>query len=100
MLSLCTWTSPEPKSGDYFAYIGCGHVVAAIPIAPLGLGTMELAYKHFFLGDYGTLPQLLCLALWVRLLQLVWSLPGAFFTLLGAIPPQTMRVAYGSCDSN
>ncbi len=68
------------KAWDYFAYIGCGHMVAAIPISLMGIGTMEIAYKQFFLGEYGTLPQLLCLAIWVRVLQLIWSLPGALFT--------------------
>jgi uncharacterized membrane protein YbhN (UPF0104 family) len=78
----------ENKTWDYFAYIGGGQLVAAIPVSILGLGTMELAYKKFFLGAYGTLPQLLCLALWVRLVQLIWSLPGAVVTLFGAYRPR------------
>lgn len=76
------------KTWDYFAFVGAGHMVAAIPISVLGLGTMEFAYKQFFLGAYGTLPQLLCLALWVRLLQLFWALPGAFVALFGAYRPR------------
>ena len=71
------------KTWDYFAYIGGGHLVAAIPITAQGLGTMELAFKHFFLGTYGTLAQLLCLALWIRLMNLIWSLPGALVLLFG-----------------
>ncbi len=71
------------KVWDYFAYIGSGHMIAAIPITAQGLGTMELAYKQFFLGTYGTLAQLLCLALWIRIMQLLWSLPGALVTMLG-----------------
>ena len=78
------------KAWDYFAFIGAGQMVAAIPVSILGLGTMEFAYKQFFLGAYGTLPQLLCLALWVRLLQLFWALPGAFVTLLGAYRPRNL----------
>jgi uncharacterized membrane protein YbhN (UPF0104 family) len=77
---------------DYFVYIGAGHLVAAIPITPQGLGTMELAYQQFFLGKYGTLAQLLCLALWVRLLQLFWALPGALVTLLGAHRPTAAQL--------
>ena len=46
----------DSKAWDYFAYIGCGHMVAAIPISLMGIGTMEIAYKQFFLGEYGTLP--------------------------------------------
>jgi hypothetical protein len=79
------------KVWDYFAYIGGGHMIAAIPITAQGLGTMELAYKHFFLGAYGTLPQLLSLALWIRLMNLLWALPGALVTLLGAHRPRDMH---------
>lgn len=71
------------KVWDYFSFIATGHVVAAIPISAQGLGTMELTYKTLFLGSHGTLSQLLCLAIWVRLLQLAWSLPGAAVTLVG-----------------
>ncbi len=80
------------KIWDYFAYIGSGHVVAAIPIAPYGLGTMEAAYKAFFLGTYGTLSQLLCLAFWVRVILLVWALPGALVTMLGAYRPRNFVI--------
>jgi len=78
------------KLWDYFAYIGGGHMIAAIPITAQGLGTMELAYKHFFLGTYGTLAQLLCLALWIRLMNLLWALPGALVALRGAHRPRNM----------
>jgi len=81
------------KSWDYFAYIGGGHMIAAIPITAQGLGTMELAYKHFFLGSYGTLAQLLCLALWIRLMNLLWALPGALVFVRGAHRPRSI-VAY------
>jgi hypothetical protein len=77
---------------DYFAFVGAGNVVAAIPVSVLGLGTMEFAYKQFFLGDYGTLAQLLCLALWTRLLQLFWSLPGALITMVGTYRPPVGEV--------
>lgn len=76
------------KVWDYFAFIGSGHVVASIPITPQGLGTMEVAYKEFFLGSYGTLSQLLCLALLLRVMQFTWSMPGALVTLFGAYKPQ------------
>ncbi len=73
----------DGKVWDYFSYIATGHMVAAIPISAQGLGTMELTYKTLFLGTHGTLSQLLCLAIWVRLLQLIWSLPGAAVTMIG-----------------
>jgi len=76
------------KVWDYFAFIGSGHVVASIPITPQGLGTMEVAYKEFFLGSYGSLSQLLCLALLLRVMQFAWSMPGALVTLMGAYKPR------------
>ena len=91
---LCAYALGMDFSGarawDYFAFIGAGQLVAAIPISVLGLGTMEFAYKQFFLDAYGTLPQLLCLALWVRLLQLFWALPGAVVTLFGSYRPRRL----------
>lgn len=81
----------DAKVWDYFAYIGCGLMIAAIPITAQGLGTMELAYKTFFLGTYGTLAQLLGLALWIRLMNLLWALPGALVTLFGAHRPKQVH---------
>lgn len=80
------------KVWDYLAFIGAGNLIAAIPISVMGIGTMEFAYKHFFLDGYGTLAQLLCLALWVRLVQLAWALPGALVTLSGAHRPRELNV--------
>ena len=79
------------KMWDYFACISAGHVVAAVPIAPQGLGTVELTYRTFFLDSHGTLSQLLCLALCVRLILFVWSLPGALVTLLGPPRPRHLE---------
>ncbi|MCK4660825.1 MAG: flippase-like domain-containing protein [Phycisphaerae bacterium] len=74
----------ESKVFDYYACIGSGVVVAAIPISPQGLGTSEAVYRKFMLGSHGTLSQLLYMAMAVRLIQLCWSLLGALVALTGS----------------
>lgn len=71
------------KVFDYYACLGTGNVVAAIPISLQGLGTTEAVYRKFMLGTHGTLSQLLCMAMAVRLIHLTWSLPGAWVALSG-----------------
>ena len=73
---------------DYYAYLACGVVVAAVPISFQGLGTMEAYYKYAFLGTHGTLAALLCLAMAVRAINLFWSLPGVIVTMTGAYRPR------------
>ncbi len=68
---------------DCYAFFGAGAVVAAIPIAPQGMGTMELAYKQMF-APYASINAIVCLALAVRLVQLTASLPGGLILLLGS----------------
>lgn len=71
------------KVFDYYACIGAGNVVAAVPISFQGLGTTEAVYRQFMLGSHGTLSQLLCMAMAIRLIHLLWALPGALVTLTG-----------------
>jgi len=71
------------RVGDYFAYLGSGCVVAAVPITFQGIGTVEAFYKEFLTGPNATVSQVLCLAMAVRLLQLVWSLPGVLVAMTG-----------------
>ena len=71
------------RVGDYFAYLGSGCVVAAVPVTFQGIGTVEAFYKEFLTGPNATVSQVLCLAMAVRLLQLVWSLPGVLVAMTG-----------------
>jgi uncharacterized membrane protein YbhN (UPF0104 family) len=73
---------------DYYAVIASGCIVGAIPISPMGLGTMEATFKHFLVGSHGSLSQVLCMAMGLRLLQLLWALPGVLVTMTGAYTPQ------------
>jgi uncharacterized protein (TIRG00374 family) len=78
----------DGKMWEYYAITSVGAIVAAIPITPQGLGTTEAAYKHFLLGSHGTLSQILCMAMGIRILQLSWALPGFLVTMTGAYKPR------------
>lgn len=87
----------QPGWPSYFAYIGAALVVAAIPVTPMGLGTMEAALILFLSkasgGDpFGTKGQVVFLALGIRLIQLAWALPGVLVPLMGAHRPSAYRV--------
>jgi len=74
----------------YFIYVAIGFLVAAIPISPQAIGFMEAAYVGFFTrGGLNTASQAVALALAVRLIQLVWAIPGVLVPLLGAHLPRT-----------
>ena len=80
----------------YFIYVSICFLIAAIPIAPpQGVGVMEAAYIQFFCrGELQNDPsQALALAVAVRLIQLVWALPGVLVPLLGAHLPRRNELA-------
>ncbi|MBI5441910.1 MAG: flippase-like domain-containing protein [Deltaproteobacteria bacterium] len=75
----------------YFtAYVSAGFLVAALPLTPQGIGVMEAAYVHFFTqGGWNSASQAVVFAFAVRLIQLVWALPGVLVPLFGAhLPPR------------
>ncbi|MHC4234485.1 MAG: lysylphosphatidylglycerol synthase transmembrane domain-containing protein [Planctomycetota bacterium] len=73
---------------DYYAVTATANIIAAVPISPQGLGPVEATYKHFLLGSHANLSQLLCMAMGVRILQLLWALPGLLVTMTGTYKPQ------------
>lgn len=76
------------RAWDYYVYLGCGTVVAVLPITPQGVGTVEAFYKEFLVGNGVTVAQILCLAMAVRFLMLLWALPGFFVSATGAYRPR------------
>ena len=78
----------------YLVYVPLGFLVWAVPITFGGLGTMDVYYQKFFpetgLGD---VQQAFWLAMFVRLTQLIWSLPGVLVPLTGAHLPSKESVA-------
>jgi len=86
----------EGAWSHYFIYVSIGFLIAAIPIAPpQAFGVMEAFYVQFF--TMGTLrndpSQAVALALAVRLIQLIWALPGILVPLLGAHLPSRRDLA-------
>ena len=75
---------------EFYAYFATGSVVQALPGPPQGLGTVELAYAIFF-ARYGSVSQIVCMALAVRIMVLTASLPGLLVTLTGAYKPRDMK---------
>lgn len=80
----------------YFIYISIGFLIAAVPISPpQAFGVMEYFYVQFFtqpaLGNDPS--QAVALALAVRMIQLVYALPGVLVPLLGAHLPSKAELA-------
>jgi len=78
---------------DYYAITATANIIAAIPVSPQGLGTVEATYKHFLLGSHANLSQVLCLAMGIRLLQLLWALPGIVVAMTGTYRPRRDAVS-------
>ncbi len=78
--------SPVP----YFVYFPLGMVIRSIPISIQGIGPMDGCYELFFVGGgLGTAAQTQVLALAVRLLDLLWAMPGVLVLLTGReLPPK------------
>jgi uncharacterized membrane protein YbhN (UPF0104 family) len=74
----------------FFICVPIGFLIAAIPISPpQAFGVMEVAYIQFFAsGGLNTSSQAFAFALAVRVIQLIWALPGVLVPLLGAHLPR------------
>jgi hypothetical protein len=84
----------EEKFLPYLVYVPLGFLVWAVPITFGGLGTMDVYYQKFFpLAGLGDVQQAFCLAMFVRLTQLIWSIPGVLVPLTGAHLPSKETVA-------
>jgi len=93
MVSAFVMARALGMSGDFFRhyliYVPIGFLVAAIPIAPpQGVGVVE-AFYIFAFARVGTNSdaQAVTLAVAVRLMQLIWAIPGVLVPLLGAHLP-------------
>jgi glycosyltransferase 2 family protein len=84
---------------EFFAYFYAGAIIQALPGPPQGLGTVELAYRHFF-APYGSPSQIICLAFAIRLIALISSLPGLFVALTGSYKPQESFEAFPTPSAN
>jgi len=75
---------------ECFAYFYTGVVIQALPGPPQGLGTVELAYRYFF-APFGTASQIVCMALVIRIVALVCSMPGLLVTMTGSYRPDELE---------
>ena len=75
----------------YLIYVPIVFLVGALPIAPpQGVGVIEFFCVKFFNGMLGnSVAQAFALALAMRLIQLVWALPGVLVPLLGSHLPRS-----------
>ncbi|MGD2109246.1 MAG: lysylphosphatidylglycerol synthase transmembrane domain-containing protein [Phycisphaerae bacterium] len=77
----------------HFAFLAISLVVAAIPISPAGLGTMEAAMTFLYVREgMGDPEQVILLALCLRAIQLLWALPGGALFLTGACRPRPVNL--------
>jgi hypothetical protein len=68
--------------------------VWAVPISFGGLGTMDAYYGWVIVGaGLGSAEKAIFLAMFVRLTQLLWALPGVLVPLTGAHLPSAEAVA-------
>ena len=75
--------------GEFFASFYVGAVVQALPGPPQGLGTVELAYRYFFAAFAGP-SQIVCMALMIRLINLLCAMPGLWVTMTGSYRPASL----------
>lgn len=80
--------------GQCLVYVAIGQLMAAIPISPpQAFGVMEWAFIQFFTRQgLATSAQAVTFALAIRLIKLVWALPGVLVPLLGAHYPSAREV--------
>ena len=72
---------------DYYLYVPLIYIIGAVPIAPGGVGLVEVAYGAFFVTAVTGPSEVLALALVARLAQMFWGLPGAVVAVNGAKVP-------------
>lgn len=84
---------------ECFAYFYTGVVIQALPGPPQGLGTVELAYRYFF-SAFGTASQIVCMALVIRIVALICSMPGLLVTMTGSYKPEALEEFEASLDDD
>ncbi len=82
---------------ECFAYFYTGVVIQAVPITPQGLGTLELAYRYFF-ASFGTPSQIVCMAMAIRGVAFICSLPGLLVTVSGSCKPSELKAFEASIE--
>lgn len=85
---------PAAQLWYFMSYVAIGYLIAAVPLTPQAVGILEASYIQFFTrGHWNSASQAVAFALAVRLIQLVWALPGVLVPLLGAHRPRKDELA-------
>lgn len=72
------------RFADYLVLVPIGYLVNALPLSPGGLGLMEAAFQQLFAeAGLASPTQGFLFGLMVRLVSLVWALPGLVAWLVG-----------------
>lgn len=79
----------QPAWSTYFVCLPISLVAAAIPIVPMGLGTMEAAMIALLAGRAGSPAQVVGLAFAMRIIGLLWALPGGLLPFVWSATPAT-----------
>jgi len=77
---------------QYFLYVPLIYIIAAVPISPGGLGLAEAFFVTFFSPAGAAPSEILALALTVRLIPMIWSLPGLVVALTGPKRPPAAAI--------
>ncbi len=77
---------------DYFLYVPLIYIIAAVPISPGGLGLAETFYVTFLVPAGAAASEVLALAVVVRLMPMIVSLPGLVVALKGPKLPATEQM--------
>ena len=87
--AIMGWALGMEGTLSYFIiYVAIGFLIAAVPTTPQAIGVLETYYVvSFTYTGENSASQALALAVAVRLIQLVWSVPGVLVPLLGAHLP-------------
>jgi uncharacterized protein (TIRG00374 family) len=73
-----------------------GYLLAAVPISVQGFGLLEAVFAKVIVeGHWGTYSQMLALTLGMRLLQIIWALPGVIVPWLGFARPTSNAAPAG-----
>lgn len=105
-LALGIRPGPGRTHGDLFlASLLCfvvGYLFAAVPISVQGFGILEAVFIRVLVaGEWCSMNQMIAMSLGIRVVQIIWSLPGVFVPWLGfKMPPhETAEAAASPAES-
>jgi hypothetical protein len=69
-------------------YLPLIYIIGAVPITPGGVGLVENLYVEFFQGPGVNASTIVAMAMFARILPMLWGLPGLWVAIHGPkLPP-------------